>query len=68
MITQESHIRNSEIKTFTDFSNSFISPKSQKTRAMQTSTAFGGGKYGMVSISYQNIDDLHRLKNSTSGR
>lgn len=37
---------------------------------MQTSTAFGGGKYGigLNSISYQNIDDLQRLKNSAYGK
>jgi hypothetical protein len=35
---------------------------------MQASKAFEGRNHGMASISYQNIEDLLRLKNSNSGR
>jgi len=49
----------------TDYSNSFISPKSQNSKPMITSqTAFGGAKYGITGMSYQNIDDLRKVKNS----
>ena len=63
MVTQESNIQASEIKTFTDYSNSFISPKSQKTHMMP----FGGfHKYGVAGMSYQNIEDLGKNKGSHS--
>lgn len=57
MVTQESHIKNSEIKTFTDYSNSFISPKSQYSKPTAV-LPFGGGlgKYGITGMSYQHID------------
>ncbi len=43
------------MKTFTDYSNSFISPKSQNNNGGLCS--FGGGfhKYGVAGMSYQNI-------------
>lgn len=67
MVTQESHIKNSEIKTFTDYSNSFISPKSHNSKPMGTSMAFGGPKYGIAGMSYQNLDGLRKVKNSFQG-
>lgn len=62
MITQESHIKNSNSKTFTEYTNSFISPKTHRP----TSTLFGSPllKHGIIGMSYQHIDDLTKPNNS----
>jgi len=65
MVTQESHIKNSEIKTLTDPSNSFISPKSHHNKNL----SFGGGqKYGITGMSYQHFEDLGRAKMASQSR
>jgi len=50
------------VKTFTEYTSSFISPKTHKP----SSTLFGAPnpKYGIIGMSYQNLDDFTRLNHS----
>jgi hypothetical protein len=62
MVTQESNIKNSYIKTMTEYSHILTSPKSQQNIGM----VFGGGKkYGMAGMSYQEISEIKGPKLSS---
>jgi len=53
MVTEASHIKNSNINTLTDYSHTITSPKSLYGKGI---TAFGGShKYGVAGMSYQHI-------------
>lgn len=65
MATQQSHIKSSQVHTFTEFSNIMTSPKSMNNKGMM----FGGGhKYGLTGLSFQQLDSMRSAKGTSSSK